>query len=193
MKESLSNIYKGHATTIKNKTYDITSVNNASNKRILTTTLADKSPAASAPDQRVASIPNTVLTTTTNEVVFINFIGSSCFSYTSFTIEIIWQIINFIINLLQVYSIQEFLEIDLSVTHYEIIDVLNRIFKITNDAYKDALIQVNTKLEACYHFIRNKSKDLDIDELLQIMETDTIPSYEKVGNYYVRILDEIKN
>ena len=101
--------------------------------------------------------------------------------------------LNFIINLLQIYSIQEFLEMDLGATHYEIIDVLNRIFKITNDVYKDALIQVNTKLEACYHFIRNKSKDLDIDELLQIMETDTIPSYEKVDNYYVRILDEIKN
>ena len=96
-------------------------------------------------------------------------------------------------TILELYPIIEFIENDLGADHWEFVDTQRSIFNISTQYSKKQCVQILNKLDACQDFIKNKSKEMAIDELLSIIETGQIPKYENIGNYYVRIINETEN
>ena len=96
-------------------------------------------------------------------------------------------------TILELYPIIEFIENDLGAYEWEFVDTQRSIFNISTQYSKNKCVQILNKLDACQDFIKNKSKDMAVDELLSIIETGQIPKYENIGNYYVRIINETEN
>lgn len=90
---------------------------------------------------------------------------------------------------LQIYPRMETVEIELGAVKTEIYDRHKKIFKIYTSNDKFYLLQVLTKVEAAQQYIEGKSDDIVIDQLLDIIQTDDIPQYNKVSEYYTRRID----
>lgn len=92
-------------------------------------------------------------------------------------------------EILQVYPRMETVEAELGAVKTEIYDRHMKIFKIYTSNDKFYLLQVLTKVEAAQQYIEGKSEDIAIDQLLDIIQTDEIPQYNKVLKYYTRRID----
>lgn len=90
---------------------------------------------------------------------------------------------------LQIYPRMETVEFQLGAVKTEVYDRHKKIFKIYTSKDKFHLLQVLTKVEAAQQYIEGKPDDIAVDQLLDIIQTDDIPQYNKVSEYYTRSID----